>query len=49
MIAYARGCVIKCNEMKGSKKKDGKVVKNKVHVDPTDMIREWLDDLICKS
>jgi hypothetical protein len=49
MIAYARGCVIKCNEMKGSKKKDGKVVKNKVHVDPTDMIREWLDDFICKS
>jgi hypothetical protein len=35
--------------MKGSKKKDGKVVKNKVHVDPTDMIREWLDDFICKS
>lgn len=49
MIAYARGCVVKCNELKGTKKKDGKVVKNKVHVDPTDMIREWLDDFICKS
>ena len=45
LVNMARRIVIQCNNLKGTKKVDGKVVKNKEHVDPKSLIQEELDRL----
>jgi len=41
----ARGHVVNCNNLKGTKKDGGKIVKNEEHVDPVDLIQRDLDRL----
>jgi hypothetical protein len=45
LVSMARGHVVSCNNLKGSKKVNGKVVKNKEHIDPVDLIQADLDRL----
>lgn len=45
LVSMARGHVIACNNLKGMKKEGGKIVKNKEHVDPVDLIQMDLDRL----
>lgn len=42
MITESLKIVTGCNEIKGTKKCNGKVVKNKIHVDPVDKIKEMI-------
>lgn len=47
MIMDSLKIVVVANEAKGTKKIDGKVVKNSNHIDPVKKIKEMLDDYKC--